>query len=108
VSRPPLGPVSALIALVLALSTLVSAGGTATANRVLPSPDKPSFSKAEAKDVLAKAERQLRRGTKRPGKPVGNGADTEITMTLRDLYLARTKLRGEDRQAANEMSPSLR
>ncbi len=34
---------------------------------------------------------------------MGDGIDTDITMTLRDLYLARSELTGADRRAANEM-----
>ena len=34
---------------------------------------------------------------------MGDGVDTDITMTLRDLYLARSELTGADRRAANEM-----
>ena len=51
------------------------------------------------------AQSQLRRETKRvrADKPVGDGIDTDITMTLRDLYLARSELTGADRRAANEM-----
>ena len=36
-------------------------------------------------------------------QPVGDGVDTDITMTLRDLYLARPTLTGADRRAANGM-----
>jgi hypothetical protein len=110
VNRTRLGPAVVLLPLALALSLLLGSG-TATANRTLPGPDqhpdqsRPTFTKAEAKDVLDQAVSQLRRETKRvrAHKPVGDGADTDITMTLRDLYLARTKLQGEDRRAANEM-----
>jgi hypothetical protein len=97
----------ALLALTLALSSLLGAG-TATATRVLPAPAQPddgqsTFTEAEAQDVLDQATRQLRRETRRTDQPVGDGADTEITMTLRDLYLARSELTGRDRRAANEM-----
>ena len=39
----------------------------------------------------------------RAHQPVGDGVDTDITMTLRDLYLARPELTGSDRRDANEM-----
>ena len=106
----------ALLALSLALTVLLGAGtATATATRTLP-PDQdrdqggedggqPTFTEAEAKDVLARATSQLRRetGRVRAQKPVGDGVDTDITMTLRDLYLARSELTGSDRRAASEM-----
>lgn len=94
----------ALLALVLALSVQVS-GNVAYASRVAPRPEHklPTFSEPEAKQLLAEAKRQLRRDTKRvrAHKPVGDGPDTDITMTLRDLYLARTVLRGQDRREAD-------
>jgi hypothetical protein len=106
--RSRLGPVVALLALTLALSGSLGVG-TATATRVLPSPDQrpdlgqPTFTEAEAKDVLAEAKSQLRRDAKRGGvdQPVGAGVDTDITMTLRDLFLARTALSGRDRRQAD-------
>jgi len=97
-----------LIPLVLGLS-LLPGMGTATASRTLPEPDRPdqrpTFTRAEAQDVLAEAKSQLRPDTRRlrAQQPVGDGVDTDITMTLRDLYLARPKLTGSDRQDANEM-----
>ena len=109
-NRSRLGPALVLLPLALALSLLLGAG-TATATRTLPRPDqypgqaRPTFTEAEAKDVLAQATSQLRRETKRvrAQQPVGDGAETDITMTLRDLYLARSELKGDDRRAANEM-----
>jgi hypothetical protein len=95
-----------LLSLALAVSVLLGAG-TAIATRTLPPPNQgqPTFTKAEAKDVLDQATSQLRRETKRvrAHKPVGDGVDTDITMTLRDLYRARSELTGGDRRAANEM-----
>jgi len=98
-----------LITLALGLSLLLGSG-PATAKRTLPKPDQPeqsqpSFTKAEAKDVLAEAKSKLRPDTKRvrAHRPVGDGVDTDITMTLRDLYLARPELTGSDRRDANEM-----
>jgi len=114
VNRTRLGPAVALLALTLGLSVLLGAG-TATATRVLPPPDQhpaqgqdqnqPTFTEAEAKDVLAEAASQLRRESEPPSaeEPVGDDVDTDITMTLRDLYLARPELTGSDRRAANEM-----
>jgi hypothetical protein len=92
------------------LSVLFGAG-TATATRTLPQPgqspeqSQATFTEAEAQDVLAQAQSQLRRDTKRvrAHEPVGDGVETDITMTLRDLYLARSELSGSDRRAANEM-----
>ena len=99
-----------LLPLALGLSLLLGSG-TATANRTLPGRTstrtraRPTFTEAEAKDVLAEAKSQLRRDTKRvrAQQPVGDGVDTDITMTLRDLYLARPELTGSDRREANEM-----
>ena len=98
-----------LITLALGLSLLFGSG-PATAKRTLPKPDhpeqsQPTFTKAEAKDVLAEAKSRLRPDTRRvrAHQPVGDGVDTEITMTLRDLYLARPELTGSDRRDANEM-----
>jgi hypothetical protein len=98
-----------LIALTLGLC-LILGSGAATARRTLPKPkhpeqSRPTFTKAEAEDVLAEAKSRLRPDTKRvrAHQPVGDGVDTDITMTLRDLYLARTKLTGGDRREANEL-----
>jgi hypothetical protein len=100
------GSVVALLALVLALSATLPAGA-AQASRVPPRRDKtlPTFTRSEARDVLARARRALRPDTRRvrSRNSIGNGPDTDITMTLRDLYLARTQLSGANRRAANEM-----
>ena len=107
-NRTRLGPAVVLIPLVLGLSLLPGVG-TATASRTLPRPDhpdqRPNFTKAEAQDILAEAKSQLRPDTRRvrAHQPVGDGVDTDITMTLRDLYLARPELTGSDRQEADEM-----
>jgi hypothetical protein len=100
------GPVIALLALALALSAPLSADA-AKGSRVPPPPDRSNgeFTRSEAQAVLSKAKRQLRPDTRRvrARKPVGNGAETDITMTLRDLYLARSVLTGSDRRAADQM-----
>jgi hypothetical protein len=97
------GPVVALLALVLALSVPLNADAT----RQPPGPDRGQrgFTPAEARDLLAKAKRQVRPDTRRvrAGKPVEHGPLTELTMTLRDLFLARTALSGEDRREADAL-----
>jgi hypothetical protein len=96
----------ALLALVLALSVPLNADA-ARSSRVPPPPDhgRGGFSHGEAVAVLAQAKRQLRTDTRRlrARKPVGHGAQTEITMALRDLYLARPSLTGSDRREADVM-----
>ena len=85
-NRTRLGPALVLLPLALALSLLLGSG-TATANRTPPGPDqhpnqsRPTFTEAEAKDVLAQAKSQLRRETKRvrAQQPVGDGAETDIS-----------------------------
>jgi hypothetical protein len=98
------GSAVALLALVLALSATLPAGA-AQASRVLPRRDKtlPSFTRSEARDVLARARRALRPDTRRvrSREAIGNGPDTDITMTLRDLALARTALSSGDRREAD-------
>lgn len=100
------GPVIALVALALALSAPLSAGA-AKGSRVPPPPDRSQgeFTRSEAQGVLARAKRQLRPDARRvrARKPVGHAAETDITMTLRDLYLARSVLTGSDRRDADEM-----
>ena len=103
VSRTPRGLSALVVALAVAISLLAvvpSASGT----RVPPRPDTsmPTYTQAEAEAVLAKAQRQLRRDTKRvrARRPVGNSTSTEITLTLRDLHLARRALDGTDRREA--------
>jgi hypothetical protein len=100
------GPLVALLALVLAMSAPLSAEA-APSSRILPPPDRShgEFTRDEALDVLAKAKRQLRPDARRlrARKLVGHGPSTDITMTLRDLYLARAKLSGSDRRDADTM-----
>lgn len=106
VNRTFRGPFVALLALVLALSVPLNADAART-SRVLPPPDhsRGEFTHGEALALLGQAKRQLRTDTRRvrDRKPVGHGAQTEITMTLRDLYLARSALTGSDRRAADAM-----
>ncbi len=87
--------------------SLLSGMPAASGSRVPPGPDrsKPTFTHAEARQVLAKAQRQVRTDTRRvrAGKPVGNGIGTDITMTLRTLYLARPSLTGPEREKADSI-----
>lgn len=88
-----------------ALFSLLVAVPSASGTRVPPRPDRvmPKFTHAQAKAVLARAERQLRRDSARlrGRRPVGSTASTDLTMTLRDLFLARTVLRGGERERAD-------
>ena len=81
-----------------------------TLRRPGPPPDQsqPTFTKAEAQDVLAEAKSQLRPDTSEcaPDQPVGDGVDTDITMTLRDLYLARPELTGAIAGRRTRCSPA--
>ena len=96
----------ALVTLLVVLSAPLQADATRT-SRTLPGPaqEQTDFTRAEAQDVLDQAKSQLRNDTRRvrSGKPVGDAIDTDITMTLRDLYLARPALTGKDRSDASEM-----
>jgi hypothetical protein len=96
----------ALLTLVL-VSAAPAYADEAGSRRTLPSAsDKAAtFTQDQALDLLAKAERQLRPDTRRirARKPVGNGPSTDITMTLRDLYLARSVLGGQDRREADAL-----
>ncbi len=98
------GPVVAFVALALALSATVHADAAKT-SRVLPRPEKtlPTFTHSEAQDVLADAKSKLRKDTlrQRSRETLGNGPDTDITMTLRDLSLARSELSGAERREAD-------
>jgi hypothetical protein len=99
----------ALLTLVLALSAPLDQA--AAGSRVLRAPDdrapgdRGAFTRGEARAVLTQAKRQLRTDTRRvrAHRPVGRGAQTEITMTLRDLYLARTALTGAERRDADTL-----
>ncbi len=98
------GPVVALVALALAFSVTVHADAS-KASRVLPRPEKklPTFTHSEAQDVLAEAKRKLHRDPprQRSRETLVASPDTDITMTLRDLALARTALSGAERQEAD-------
>ncbi|MCW2846438.1 MAG: hypothetical protein JWR90_412 [Marmoricola sp.] len=96
----------ALLALVLATSApLAATADQGSGSLPTPSPNRHGFTHDDALDLLAKARRQLRPDTRRvrERKPVGQGASTDITMTLRDLYLARPLLTGEQRRQADAM-----
>lgn len=100
------GSVVALLALLIAVSAPLDAGAART-TRVLPPPDRSQgdFTRGEALDLLAQAKDQLRPDIKRTlaRKLVGHGPQTEITMTLRDLYRARDELSGADRRDADTL-----
>lgn len=102
--RASRGLPAAAVALVVSVSLLVGAP-SASGTRVLPHGDRtmPRFTHSHAKAVLTKAERQLKRDTARvrAHKPVGHGPSTDITGTLRDLFLARPSLTGAERQRAD-------
>jgi len=104
VNRTSRGPVLTLVALALTLSAIVPAQA-AEESRVLPRPEKglPTFTPSEAQAVLAQAKRKLRPDSKRQhsSKTLGTGPATDITMTLRDLSLAKFSLRGESRREAD-------
>lgn len=96
----------ALVTLLVVLSAPLQADAART-SRTLPGPaqEHADFTRAEAQDVLDQAKSQLSddTGRVRAGKPVGEAIDTDITMTLRDLYLARSALSGQDRRDATEV-----
>lgn len=98
------GSLIALLALLIAVSAPLDADA-ASSTRFPPPPDRSNgdFTRGEALDLLANAKEQLRPDTKRVNarKPVGHGTQTEITMTLRDLYRARSELSGADRRDAD-------
>ena len=91
-----------LVVLVSLLGGVPAANATA---RVQSRADRtmPRFSHAHARAVLARAKSQLRRDTARlrAHRPVGSSPETDITMTLRDLFLARPSLTGQERQQAD-------
>ena len=104
--HPFRGPLGTLLAVLLVGAAPLSADAAPSA-RILPRPDhrQGEFTRSEARDVLAQARRLLRTdtGRVRARKPVGHGTQTEITMTLRDLFLARSELTGDERRAAEAM-----
>jgi hypothetical protein len=106
VNRTFRGTVVAALALTLAMLAPLDADA-ARSSRTLPPPDdsQPDFTRREALGLLAKAQRQLRRDTQRvrERKPVGSGLSTDITLTLRDLFLARRNLTGDDRREADAL-----
>lgn len=92
----------ALVALLLVLPAPLAAEA-ARGSRTLPGPPSShtDFTPAEAREVLAEAKTKIRR--EEAGTRVGHGESTEITMTLRDLFLARTALSGSERRAAETL-----
>jgi hypothetical protein len=97
------GALVALLALLITVSAPLHADA-AKGTRV-PPPDrsKGDFTRGEALGLLARAKHQLRPGTNRVDArgPVGRSARTDITMTLRDLFRARSALSGSDRHDAD-------
>lgn len=100
------GALIALLTLLIAVSAPLDAEA-ATGIRVPPPPDRSGreFTRTEALDLLARAKQRLRPDNRRvkARKPVGQGIQTEITMTLRDLFRARNELTGADRRDAEEV-----
>lgn len=96
----------ALVALTLVASAPLTASA-ASHSRVLPPPDRShgTYSRAQALDVLDQARQQLRPETRRERTrtPSVRSVDTDVTMTLRDLFRARTALAGADRRDADEL-----
>jgi hypothetical protein len=106
VNRTFRGTLVALVALALAVSAPLDATAV-KGTRILPPPDRShgEFTRGEALAVLAKARRQLHPDTRRlrARRPVGHGPATDLTMTLRDLFLARSMLTGADRRDADAL-----
>lgn len=119
------GPVVALLGLAVLLSTPLVAEAAKSTRLVAPADSaQGEFSRAEARDLLAEATEQLR-----PEPPSGSAPDpqspdpqtpdetghrhedghedghanesAELTMTLRDLFLARSALSAADRRRAD-------
>lgn len=88
----------ALLALLLVLSCSVSAGAARIA--VEPSGDQPRFTHAEAKDVLTHVRTILATHAKTTTTRSRSG---DLTMALRDLYLARPYLSATDQSTASRL-----
>lgn len=58
------------------------------------------YTRAEAKNVLQRARTLMRNG---PAPTPARAASSDLTMTLRDLHLARPALTGADRRAADRL-----
>ena len=103
--RTARGLLVALSALAIVLSGHLTADAAKSTRLLPPDPGEGSYSRDQAEDVLAQAERRLRRDTARmrAREVVGNGPATEITMTLRDLFRARSALTGADRRQADAL-----
>ena len=95
---------AAAVAVFAFAASLLVAVPPANGTRVPPRPDTamPAYTTAEARAVLDKAKRQLRRDTERlrARRVVGSSPSTEITLTLRDLHRAKGSLTGQDRREA--------
>jgi hypothetical protein len=106
VSRSVRGPAAALVALLVVLSAPLNADAART-SRTLPGPpqEHTDFTRAEAQELLDEAQSQIKRDTGREeaGLPVGSGESTDITLTLRDLFRARSKLTPAEREAADKL-----
>ena len=117
VTRPRLRPVYrtlrspalACLALGVALSVTLSVPGDAEAANASPSaphqhhsPDltSPDLTPTEAKAVLSEARSVL---SDTDAEPPTRSAAGDLTMTLRDLFLARSSLAGSDRRTANRI-----
>ncbi len=95
--------------LTLAIGLVVPTGAQAAPATTRAGNDRPDFSRAEARDVLARATRELRaksvpepRRQARDAAPQSETATAgELTLTLRDLFRARESLTGSDRRKAD-------
>jgi hypothetical protein len=74
-------------------------GGVQAASARTGDPSAQRFTPAEARGVLQRATTLVRRG---PGRSASD-VSTDLTMTLRDLHLARPSLSGADRRAADRL-----
>lgn len=93
------GPIVALVALVLTLSCSLNAEATRTA--VQPAGDRTTFTHAEAKNVLSRAKAILGGDSQKATTTRSSSGD--LTMVLRDLYLARRYLGAADRSTATRL-----
>jgi hypothetical protein len=92
------GPFVALIALALTLSFQVNADASRSAPE--PGEDQPTYTRAEAKEVLVEVKEVL----DAPAEEAPARTDAgDLTMKLRDLFLARPYLTGADRRTADRL-----